>query len=218
MEFGKTLRAAREAKGLSVSELSAKTHIMSQIIAEMENENFKRIPAPIYGRGFVKQLCKTLGITEVQAMLDEFMAIFNNLQDEPAKPAKRMPAPPRPEPPAPSAPPAPPVQPPPAQPVPPTARVPSPAKPETPRREFRKPLPMPKLPHAEINWRLVILGAGVACIVLVAALTVRALYKTTNAENASPSANAAEKTIAPQSAEKTPQPRVPAKIPDLYIE
>ncbi len=206
MEFGKTLREAREAKGLSVSELSAKTHIMSQIIAEMEIENFKRIPAPIYGRGFVKQLCKTLDIAEVQKMIEEFMSIFNNTQDEPKKPAVRKTehkelTPPR------------------ATSLEPKIPQPEPHVPRTtPNREFRKPVPLPKLPPIEINWRLVILGAGVACIILIAALTVRALYKTTNSDNATPSAPAVEEAPAPNQNENAPQSRVPAKVPDLYIE
>ena len=52
--FGETLRNAREAKGLTTSQIAAKTRMLVQIVEEMENEDFHRIAAPIYGRGFVK--------------------------------------------------------------------------------------------------------------------------------------------------------------------
>ena len=53
MSFGQTLRAAREAKGITTSELAARTHLLVQIVEGLENEDFRRIPAPSYGRGFV---------------------------------------------------------------------------------------------------------------------------------------------------------------------
>lgn len=62
MSFGETLRTAREAKGLTTSQLAATTHILVQVIEGLENENFKRIPAAIYGRGFVKMYCEAVGL------------------------------------------------------------------------------------------------------------------------------------------------------------
>ena len=52
MSFGETLRTAREAKGLTTSQLAAATRILVQVIEGLEKENFKRIPAAIYGRGW----------------------------------------------------------------------------------------------------------------------------------------------------------------------
>ena len=66
MPFGQTLRAAREAKGLSTSELAAQTHLLVQVVEGLENEDFRRIPAPIYGRGFVKLYCETVGLDPKQ--------------------------------------------------------------------------------------------------------------------------------------------------------
>lgn len=76
IEFGKTLREAREAKGYSVSQLAEITHILPQIIENLEKEDFTRIVAPIYGRGFVKLYCETVGL-EPQPLVAEFMEIFN---------------------------------------------------------------------------------------------------------------------------------------------
>jgi len=41
MSFGQTLRAAREAKGLTTSELAASTHLLVQIVEGLENEDFQ---------------------------------------------------------------------------------------------------------------------------------------------------------------------------------
>jgi len=76
IEFGKTLREAREAKGLDVSQLAERTHILPQIITSLEKEDFSKIVAPIYGRGFVKLYCEAVGL-EAKPLIDEFMDIYN---------------------------------------------------------------------------------------------------------------------------------------------
>lgn len=53
MALGKILKDAREAKGLSTTEVAEHTNMMVQIVQELENEDFHRIAAPIYGRGFL---------------------------------------------------------------------------------------------------------------------------------------------------------------------
>lgn len=88
IEFGKTLREAREAKGYTVSQLAEKTHIMHQIVEEMEIERFTRIPAPIYGRGFVKLYCEAVGLDP-----KPFIAAYMELQS--GKPASAAPAKPQ---------------------------------------------------------------------------------------------------------------------------
>ena len=104
MSFGQTLRAAREAKGLSTSELAAQTHLLVQIVEGLENEDFRRIPAPIYGRGFVKLYCETVGL-EPKPLQAEFMTLYNLKKDAPGK--MPPPAPPKPAPVAPPPPEAP---------------------------------------------------------------------------------------------------------------
>lgn len=74
--FGETLKAAREAKGLTQADIAEKTHMMTAVVADLENEDFSRIAAPIYGRGFVKLYCETVGL-DPKPMVAEFMEIFN---------------------------------------------------------------------------------------------------------------------------------------------
>ena len=73
--FGETLRNAREAKGLTCSQVAAQTHMLVQIVEEMECEDFHRIPAPIYGRGFVRLFAECVGLDPVP-LVREFMEIY----------------------------------------------------------------------------------------------------------------------------------------------
>lgn len=79
-EFGKTLRAAREAKGLSVAQLAEMTHMTPARVEELEAENFASIPAAIYGRGFVRLYCGAVGL-DPKPLADEFTDIFNGNRD-----------------------------------------------------------------------------------------------------------------------------------------
>ena len=88
MSLGNTLRAAREACGLTTSELAARTHMLVQIVEGLENEDFRRIPAPIYGRGFIKLYCEAVNL-DPKPLQAEFMDLFNRAKDAPAK--KEMP-------------------------------------------------------------------------------------------------------------------------------
>ena len=83
MSFGQILRTAREAKGLTASELAARTHLLVQIVEGLENEDFRRIPAPIYGRGFVKLYCETVGI-DPKPLQAEFMSLYALGKNAPA--------------------------------------------------------------------------------------------------------------------------------------
>lgn len=76
IEFGKTLKDAREAKGYTISQIADMTRMMSSIVEGLENEDFSRIAAPIYGRGFVKLYCEAVGL-DPKPLVAEFMEIFN---------------------------------------------------------------------------------------------------------------------------------------------
>ena len=76
MEFGKSLRAAREAKGFTVLQLAETTHLAPSVVENLENEDFSHIAAPIYGRGFVKLYCEAVGLAP-KPMIDQFMDLLN---------------------------------------------------------------------------------------------------------------------------------------------
>ena len=76
MEFGKSLRTARESKGYTILQLAETTHLAPSVVENLENEDFSRIAAPIYGRGFVKLYCEAVGLAP-KPFVDEFMNIVN---------------------------------------------------------------------------------------------------------------------------------------------
>lgn len=103
IEFGETLRAAREAKGLTTRQIAEKTHMMVQMVENLENENFSKIVAPIYGRGFIKLYCEAVEI-DPKPLIAEFMDIYNGNREptirmRESKPAQTPPPPPPPLPP-----------------------------------------------------------------------------------------------------------------------
>lgn len=73
MAIGPTLRAARERKGYSISAVAELTNMMTRVIEDLENDNYKRIAAPIYGRGFIKLYAGLLGL-DPQPLIDDYMA------------------------------------------------------------------------------------------------------------------------------------------------
>jgi len=75
MALGKILRETREELGLSATDVAEQTNMMVQIVRELENEDFHRIAAPIYGRGFLKLYAELLRI-DVQPLIEEFMDLY----------------------------------------------------------------------------------------------------------------------------------------------
>lgn len=75
MAFGETLKNARMQKGLSPSAVAEATHMMVQVVEDLEREDFRRIAAPIYGRGFVKLYAELLELDPVPLVRD-FMDLY----------------------------------------------------------------------------------------------------------------------------------------------
>lgn len=230
MEFGKTLRTAREAKGLTTGQIAERTHMMVQVVEGLENEDFSKIVAPIYGRGFVKLYCETVGL-EPKPLVDAFMEIYSGgrgksaAPHEPAKPEPRQV-----EPAAPESPPKP-VAPEPPQRVQETIDFGAPPAAETPRQQpttsrYAAPMPIDDgFSMPAVNWRMVALGAAAVAIVVLALLGVRALYRVTMTapedETTEVAAPAPDPTPAPTDAQapaKAPVDRKPLPLKPFYID
>ncbi|MBB3764455.1 RodZ domain-containing protein [Sphingomicrobium lutaoense] len=96
--IGQRLREAREAKGLSIEDIAAKTRIPKRHIESLENADFARLPAPTYTMGFVKSYASEVGLDrdEAGAQLREEMDGFRSPVEtvegfEPADPNRAMP-------------------------------------------------------------------------------------------------------------------------------
>ena len=75
MALGEILREARTRKGWSVAQVADATRMMVQIVEELEREDFRRIAAPIYGRGFIKLYAEHVGL-DPEPLIQEFIEIY----------------------------------------------------------------------------------------------------------------------------------------------
>jgi len=70
--LGEEFRAAREARNLSLSDVSEQIHIRTVYLQSLEDEEWSAIAAPVYVRGFIRTYARFLGLPGEQAV-----AIFN---------------------------------------------------------------------------------------------------------------------------------------------
>ncbi|MFN2527621.1 MAG: helix-turn-helix domain-containing protein [Candidatus Baltobacteraceae bacterium] len=66
--LGEQFRAAREARGLSLSEVAEQIRIRSVYLGEIEAENWAAIGAPVYVRGFLRTYARFLGLDPEEAV------------------------------------------------------------------------------------------------------------------------------------------------------
>ena len=63
---GERLRAAREAQGLSLEEVAARTRIPTRHLESLELSDWSRLPAPTYSIGFAKSFASVVGLDRTQ--------------------------------------------------------------------------------------------------------------------------------------------------------
>jgi cytoskeletal protein RodZ len=73
--LGERLREAREARGLSPSEVSEKIRIRTVYLIAIEEENWRAVGAPVYIRGFLRTYARFLGLDP-----EEVVAQFGELE------------------------------------------------------------------------------------------------------------------------------------------
>ncbi|MGC6401779.1 helix-turn-helix domain-containing protein [Sphingomonas sp. FW199] len=62
---GDRLRTAREAAGLDLAEIAARTRIPQRHLEAIEQSDFSALPSPTYAYGFVKAYARSVGLDEV---------------------------------------------------------------------------------------------------------------------------------------------------------
>ena len=243
MEFGKSLRIAREAKGYTVAQLADMTRLAPSMVEDLEKEDFSHIAAPIYGRGFVKLYCSAVGL-EAKPFVDEFMDILNgnrepHIRERPLSPSATAESAPEPisAPDPVSEPTQEAIQPPPPDPepslfsaIPETTSQPE----EIEEPPIQKPLSRYASPYRENGHasvlqipaigRIAVLALAALVALTLVVLGLRALYRATSTSEA-PAATA--KTEAPARASEAPKPerlaapqktRTPQEISALYVD
>ncbi len=72
--LGERFRIAREARGLTLSEVAEHIRIRSVYLGAIEDENWDVIGAPVYARGFVRTYARFLGIDGEEAIASSILA------------------------------------------------------------------------------------------------------------------------------------------------
>ena len=78
---GQHLQQVRNYKQFSLEKLSEITKISSFYIKALEEMEPQNLPAPVYVRGYIRQIAKTLGLDE-RKVCDSYMKIFNELLEK----------------------------------------------------------------------------------------------------------------------------------------
>ncbi len=66
--LGQELKQLREAKKISLEEISQITHISIRFLQSIERDDYKELPGEIYNRSFIKRLAKAVGYDEARAI------------------------------------------------------------------------------------------------------------------------------------------------------
>ena len=160
--IGEKLRKAREAKGLSISDIEKTTKIQSRYLEAIENNEFDKLPGDFYVRAFIRQYAQIVGIDGKELLNEYSEAPVNEVSNEDyaeaEQPAEEEEAEPeKTEEPEPKAEPEP--------------RYEAPARPAAPQAP-RKPAENRGSDNAK--WRRLVprlaIGCGIALLVLVAAI------------------------------------------------
>jgi cytoskeleton protein RodZ len=66
--FGEQLRLAREARGITLREISEQTRISTRYLEAIEADDYKRLPGGIFNKSFIKAYAKYIGFDEQEAL------------------------------------------------------------------------------------------------------------------------------------------------------
>ncbi len=82
-EIGSSLREARERQKLELSQIERDTRIRTKYLQALEDEQFDRLPAPAYAKGFLRTYADYLGL-DAQRFVDEYNTHFAPAEEPPA--------------------------------------------------------------------------------------------------------------------------------------
>jgi cytoskeleton protein RodZ len=67
--FGEFLRKGREKAGVSLDDLSRRTRIRIENLTSLEKEDLENLPSDAYVRGFLRQVCREIGLSPNDAII-----------------------------------------------------------------------------------------------------------------------------------------------------
>jgi cytoskeletal protein RodZ len=77
--FGDKFRKAREAKNLSLDDVSNVTKIAARMLQAIEQERFDQLPGGVFNKGFIRAYAKHLGLNDEEAITD-YLACLRQAQ------------------------------------------------------------------------------------------------------------------------------------------
>ena len=75
MSLGNTLHDARRRMKLTTSEVAEATRMKVQMVEDIEKEDFSRVAAPIYGKGFIRLYAEHVKL-DPKPLIDEYVTRF----------------------------------------------------------------------------------------------------------------------------------------------
>ncbi|OFW09516.1 MAG: hypothetical protein A3H27_17695 [Acidobacteria bacterium RIFCSPLOWO2_02_FULL_59_13] len=81
--LGENLRKEREARGISLEEISQQTKISVRLLRFIEEEHFEQLPGGIFNKNFVRQYARYVGLDEETAIQQYLQVISTNRETPP---------------------------------------------------------------------------------------------------------------------------------------
>jgi cytoskeleton protein RodZ len=89
--FGERLKREREMREVSLDELTKATRISQRFLEALENEDWKKLPGGVFGRGFVRTIAGYLGLDE-ESLLSEYDLARGDVSHSSSRPEERIPS------------------------------------------------------------------------------------------------------------------------------
>ncbi|HEY0430052.1 MAG TPA: helix-turn-helix domain-containing protein [Pyrinomonadaceae bacterium] len=86
LTLGEKLQQAREARGITISEVAEQTRISGLYLEAIENNDYRTLPGGIFNKGFVKSYARYVGVDEQEALQDYNRLIVEQQGDQADEP------------------------------------------------------------------------------------------------------------------------------------
>ncbi|MBI4465090.1 MAG: helix-turn-helix domain-containing protein [Acidobacteria bacterium] len=80
--LGESLRREREARGISLEEISRQTKIGVRLLRTIEDEQFDRLPGGIFNKSFVRQYARYVGLDE-EVAIQQYLQVLGAQRETP---------------------------------------------------------------------------------------------------------------------------------------
>lgn len=80
--LGEKLRQAREARGMTISQIAEQTRISAHYIEAIENNDFDLLPGGVFNKGFIKLYARCVGLDEQEVIQDYLRQVSEKQEQE----------------------------------------------------------------------------------------------------------------------------------------